>query len=94
VNWQLGTGQSHRLSGDGGCDPCQLEQNPAGFDYRYPVIRRSLALSHPRFRWLCRHGFVRENPNPDLSGALYEVGQTDPGSLNLAVRDPGRFQSL
>src|SRR5438093_13577724 len=71
-----------------------LVQDAAGLHHGHPFLGISLALAHPRLRWLLRHWLVRKDSDPDLATALETPGERDARGLDLAVGYPARLEGL
>src|SRR5271170_4046635 len=83
-----------RLVLSGFIDADDLEHHRAGLHHRAPIFRLAFARSHSHFQRLCRHRFVRENPdeNPAFTTQIVATGNS-PG-LDLLGGDPRMGQRL
>src|SRR5689334_18015512 len=68
---QLRRRQRQRLARGLVVHAVDLEDHPARLDARYPQFRRALARAHADLGGLLRHRHVREDADPDASGALH-----------------------
>src|SRR3954462_1568558 len=68
-------------------DAIDFENHAAGLYPRHPQLRGSLAGAHPHFGGLLRHRDIREDANPDATGALHVTGKRTTGGFDLARGD-------
>src|SRR5437899_37300 len=87
LEWQLVSGQAHRLFRHLRVDAFHLEQDPAGANDADPVIGSALALTHTGFGRLLRDRLVREQTQPHFAATLDETRHRDTAGFDLAVGD-------
>src|SRR5689334_7875669 len=91
---QLLDGPVDGLAGHDGVGVGELEEDPTGAHDGDPPLRVALARAHAGLGGLLGDGLVGEDVDPDLAATLDVAGHGDSGGLDLAVRDPSRFEGL
>src|SRR5512137_592628 len=91
---QLRGGEGEGLARDGFVHAVHLVEHLPGHDLRDVELGIALAVAHPHFRGLLRHGLVREDPDPDATAALDVARHRPPGGFDLARRQPAAADGL
>jgi hypothetical protein len=91
---QLVGSETHRLFSGGFGDTGDFEKHVAGADDGHPCIHGSLAFTHPGFGGAAGNGFVREDPDEDLTLPFEGAVDRDPAGLDLARGQPGALEGL
>src|SRR5690606_6657060 len=91
---QLGGAEAQRLAGDVVRHAVDFEQDAARVATRGPVVHGALALAHPDFGRLARHGQVGEDADPDAALTLHLAGDRAAGRLDLTRSDAFRLHRL
>src|SRR5947209_15645990 len=94
LDGQLLAGESERFLRERLGHARELEHDAPRLHDRDPVLWRALARPHARLGRLLGHRLVGEDVDPDLPAALDLARHRDPRRLDLAVRNPGRFERL
>src|SRR5690606_36262911 len=71
-----------------------LEHYSPWLYHRHPVLGSALTGTQPGFSRLFAHGFVWEDPDPNLTAPADVAGHGNTGCFNLCILNPPRFQSL
>src|SRR4030042_730075 len=91
---QLRGGEGEGLARDGFVDAVHLVENLPGHDLRDVELGIALAVAHPHFRGLLRHGLVRENTDPDAAAALDVARHCPSRGFDLARGEPAAADGL
>ena len=87
-------GESQRFLCQRFAHAADLKHHTARFHYRDPELRHAFSFSHSRLSRFFRHGFVRENPDPNSSITLHLPGERDTGRFDLAGSNPAWLEGL